>query len=88
MATFTVWIPLLYLLCNYGERVTEAYSDLNEQVYEQNWYLCPSKLQLNFVLVLMTAQRPVYLEGFTGITCSLETYKKVNFTWNRTIIFR
>lgn len=78
ICTSAVWMPLLFLLCNYGERVTTSYVTLNEQIYEKSWYLCPCEIQRYFIPVLLAAQQPVYLEGFARINCSLETFKRVS----------
>lgn len=57
--------------------VTNRYSNLSDLMYE-NWYLYPSDLQKYFVLMILNAQTPVYLEGIS-IHCTRETFKKVKF---------
>lgn len=69
----------MFFFCYFGEQFTNAFSQLNEAIYKCDWFLLPLKMQKMFPLIIMNTRRPVYLEGFGNVRCTLETFKKVIF---------
>lgn len=79
IAVFVVW---LYLICFFGNRVTETFAGISHSFYTCDWYNFPIELRMNFSLIIHVAQKPVYLRGFANMNCTLETFKMVfNILW-------
>lgn len=74
------WLCLFYLLCDYGEDVTSAFSVLSQSFYDVSWPLCPNEFQKLLVMMIKASQEPVYLKGYlSGVSnCSRGTFKQVN----------
>lgn len=77
LSILTIWLPLFYMLCNFGESVTNISGSLDQCVYSQSWYMCPKETQRYFILLLMMTHRPLYINGFASLHCSRETFKNV-----------
>lgn len=67
-----------FVVCNFGESVTSHYTDLSNKIYNLSWHLCPLKFQRSVKLMMFNTQQPIYIEGFAGLRCTHETYKKVS----------
>lgn len=92
MSVGTFWMIMFYFLCEFGDKATNRFFDLRDSIYG-NWYLYPVDQQKYFILMILNANKPVYIEGFV-IQCTRETYKKVklvsifqSLTQNRLIYF-
>lgn len=73
-----IWLPMFHLLCNFGEDVVSGFAEVNGEVYDMPWYLCPVNLQKYIVVMAAMAEKPVLMRGFATLNCSLETFKQVN----------
>lgn len=72
-----ILVPILLLMCVFGEMVTTAFGELNETVYELSWHLWPIKLQKHVPVILIKTQKPVTFKGLFTMDCSRDTFKKV-----------
>lgn len=77
ISILTIWLPLFYMLCNFGEDVTTTSRILDDTVYSMSWYLCPAEIQRYFLLTIMVTQKPLYIVGFARLNCTRETFKNV-----------
>lgn len=71
-----IWMSIFYLLCHFGDKVTDHFDSLSDSYYEVLWYRLPVKQQKYFILLILNAQKPIYLEAFT-LQNTRETFKKV-----------
>lgn len=71
---FTIWI---YLVCSFGNQVTDRLIEINDMMFGCAWYQYPIELRRS-QLMMMSAQRPIYIEGFPNSKCTLDTFKEVN----------
>lgn len=76
LQSVVIWMLIFYLLCHSGDKVTDHFNTLNDSYYEVLWYRLPVKQQKYFILLILNAQKPIYLEGFS-IQNTRETFKKV-----------
>lgn len=74
---FLIW---LFLFCYFGDEVTSRFIEISDLTYDCPWHLYPNKLRKNFKLMMLVAQKPVYLEGIAGIKCTRIMFKKVRET--------
>lgn len=71
---FSIW---LYMVCSFGDRVTNRFVEINDLMYSSVWYLYPIKLRKYPYMVILIANKPVYLKAYPSFYCTLETFKKV-----------
>ena len=69
---------IVFMACEFGQRMTSAFADINILIGQFNWYKFPLKIKKMLPVILMSAQEPVVLEVFGNIACSRETYQKVS----------
>lgn len=67
----------IFCICDFGERISDAFEDINILIEELKWYLLPSETQLWLATILTVAQRPVNLEIFGTMSCNRRTFKEV-----------
>lgn len=60
-----------------GQRVTDAFNKIEDEIGQFNWYLFPEEMKQMLRLVMIMTQQPVIIECFGSISCSRETFKKV-----------
>lgn len=72
-----LWMILFLMMCNFGDKVTNRFSDFSYSAYKVLWYQCPVNQQKYFILVILNGNKPVYLEGFV-IQSTYLTFQKVN----------
>lgn len=73
------------MLCDFGERVTNHFDELNNAIYECEWYTFAIKFQNFLPMILMCTQEPMVLKGFGNVPCTREAFKKVRleFLFNK-----
>lgn len=69
---------MIFLHCNFGEIITNAFSDINEQLYQCDWYTFPLDIQRMQATILINTERPILLKGFGNILSTRDTFKRVN----------
>lgn len=75
MSAGSTWMILFFLLCNFGENVTNRFNGLRYSICDE-WYLYPVDQQKYFILMILDANNLVYLDGF-AIHITRELFKKV-----------
>lgn len=70
-------LALMYILCQFGQQLTDEFVAFEQTIYESYWYLFTMDVQRLFIIVTMLSQKPVELKGFGNIHCTLETFKNV-----------
>lgn len=71
-----MWMILFFLLCDFGEKVTNRLTGLSDSIYDISWYLYPVHQQKYFFLMILNANKPVYVEGFF-VKITRESFKQV-----------
>lgn len=84
---------IILVICELGQRLTDAFGQIADEVKHFDWYLFPYEIQRILSFILINAQQPVELECFGSVTGIRETFKKVsysnlcsNFTVRKTLI--
>lgn len=67
---------VFFPLCDFGDKVTNRFTSLCDSYYEILWYHLPLAQQKHIILMILNAQRPIYLDGFM-VQCTREMFKKV-----------
>lgn len=68
----------MFVVCNFGEIMSNKFYEVDNTIYDCDWYTFPNEIQQIFPIIMMGAQQPVILEGFANLTCTREAFKKVN----------
>ena len=75
---FGFWsFAFMYLFCEFGERVSNGFDELNDAIYQSDWYTLPLHIKRMLPTVILAAQQPIGIRIFGSIRCSRETFKKV-----------
>lgn len=74
----TMVVIWLYLFCHFGDMITQKFEHIAYSVYDVKWYTLSLNLQKTLPLVIMQAQKNVFFQGYAGIKCTRELFKKVS----------
>lgn len=69
---------VVFIICELGQRLTDAFEEINDEIDRFEWYLFPSEIQRMLPTIMISAQQPVVLECFGSIAGSRETFKRVS----------
>lgn len=69
----------VFLICESSQRITDSFDKMD--VYTLwNWYSLPSRTQKYLPMIVANFQQEVVLSTVGSLTCSRDTFKRVNFT--------
>lgn len=68
---------MIFVLCEFGEKVGAVFEEISIAVDQLNWYLFPIGTRKLLPTVLIVAQEPVGLDIFGSISCNRRTFKEV-----------
>lgn len=69
---------LIFLLCEFGERVTNRFDELNDTIYQSDWYKLPIGVKRMLPTVILAAQQPIGIHIFGRIWCTRGTFKNAS----------
>lgn len=69
----------LFLICEFGQMVTNHFDKLNDAVDECDYTLFPKEVQKVWPIVMLNIQQAFVLRTFESAACSRESFKRVNF---------
>lgn len=73
-----VWLStFLFVFCEFGERVSEAFEESYDVIGQLDWYAFPMNLQKMLHIIIISVQEPVTLKSFGNIPCAREQAKRV-----------
>lgn len=72
----------LIVICEIGQRVTNAFEPIEDTFKEFDWYSFPMRIQRKLPIIWSLAQKPITLNCFGGISCNRESFKMVNLFEN------
>lgn len=68
---------LLFLLCYFGNKTTSNLLSFASHLYESNWHELPNDVQKYFIVMINSAQQPLYYSGCYLFNLELSTFSKV-----------
>lgn len=71
-------LMLIFICCEFGQRFSNAYDELNDAVNRMDWYLIPIDLHRILLIVMINTQKPLDVNFFGSISCSREQFKRVS----------
>lgn len=72
-------IGLVLVICELGQRITNAFDEIDDQIENFDWNLFSLEVQKLLPIMLMVVQQPVELHIFGSASGLRETFKKVRF---------
>lgn len=85
--SFVVDMIWLFCCCHYGFQITERFDNINDTVYQLEWYTYPTKIQKDLQLIIASSQRSIYIEGFCNTRCTRDKFTKVRNLNNKAMHF-
>lgn len=73
----TISATNLYLYCYFGKSATDSFKGMADCLYECQWQALPVNLQKYLILMIESAQKPIFYHGFGMAVLDLETFCKV-----------
>lgn len=71
----------VFIACELGQRMTDAFDEINDTLDQSNWYLLPIEFQRILPMIMVNAQQPVFLECFGSIGCTRDVFKNVRIKY-------
>lgn len=64
--------------CELGQRVTDAFTSINDVIDQFNWYRYPAVMKRILYAILPTVQKPIDVKCFGSFAANRETCRKVS----------
>ncbi|XP_031634447.1 uncharacterized protein LOC116347847 [Contarinia nasturtii] len=68
---------LIFLFCYYGQEVSTAFEELDDEIYQCEWYEFSYKVQRIFPIMMIVAQETVNVESTGDFVCNRVTFNKI-----------
>lgn len=78
MGRLASFVPVYFLVCYMGERVTSSFASLETYAYGMEWYYSPPELQKYLVAMIAVIQRPIVMKGIFSLDYTHDTFKRVS----------
>lgn len=72
----------IFIFCEFGERVTNEYIDVDNEINQLDWYLYPLRIQQFMIMTIAGSAQPVVIRGYGNCLCTRESFKNVSHKWN------
>lgn len=69
---------LTFATCEIGQRLQSTFTEIEDTVYQLQWYLYPIQIQRMLIPITIYTQQTVVIQFFGSIACSREQFKKVS----------
>lgn len=70
----------MFIYCELGEKVSEAFEKLNESIDQLDWYLFSIEIQRLLPTFMIASQQPILIRGLGGSVYTRDTFKRVSST--------
>lgn len=68
---------LIFIICEFGEKVSQAFEEIEYKFGQFDWYLFPSNICKMLPIFISIANKPVSPAVFGSISCCREAFKNV-----------
>lgn len=68
----------IFFFCELGERITNQFRKIDEEVWTIQWYTLPIEVQKIYAMIMIGTQLPVMLIGIGDIECTRKAFKNVS----------
>lgn len=67
-----------FFFCDCGERVSNEFDKINNEIWQNDWYTYPIAVQRMLPIVIAGSQQKVAVHGFGNLALTRESFKTVN----------
>lgn len=67
----------VFIACELGEGMIEAFDEIDSTIDQLNWYLFPIEFQQILPMIIVNAQQLIEMECFGSIACTRDVFKNV-----------
>lgn len=71
-------LQMIFAFAILGSQLTGKVAEVNELIYDCDWYNYPPKIQMLTIMIMKRAQKPFIMKGYALTACSLESAKNVS----------
>ena len=71
-------IMLMFVICELGQRVSNAFDEIGDEFDKFNWYRFPNEINRLLPMLMAETQESVTLEVFGSLTCCRIVLKSVS----------
>lgn len=71
-------IGLTFFACELGQRITNAFDNVDEALNELDWYLFPIGVKKMLAMIMGNTQEIVALKCFGSMVCGRDVFKNVS----------
>lgn len=68
----------VFLSCEIGQRLTNAFNDITDRFERLDWYLFPTQIQRLLPTITMNTHVPIVIDCFGVVDGSREQFKRVS----------
>lgn len=68
---------IIWSVCEFGERVTQQFDALAQELFQFKWYLYPIEIQRMLLIFMAGVQQSALIRSYGGIPCTRESFGKV-----------
>lgn len=68
----------VYIICEFGQRVSNAYIEIEDEIGQLDWYLFSMEIQKILPTLMIVTQKTVGLDVFGNISADREDFQKVS----------
>lgn len=73
----------ILLICELGQRLTNRFFEIDDEIFCSNWYTLPVDVQKMLLILVNGTQRPIVISGIGNTECTREGFKSVSDSnWN------
>lgn len=72
---------MIFFFCYFGESINSQFDELNDVIYQSDWYTHQLDIQRIIPTILIATQHPPVLKGFGNLVCTRESFKKVDLLY-------
>lgn len=77
---------LLFFACEIGQRYSNLFDDICDEIDQFKWYAFPIEVQRRLLIIIPIVQQQVAIGCFGSIKCLRESFKKVSFVKKKLIL--
>lgn len=71
------------VFCELGEKISGQFDELDEAIYQSDWYEFPTKVQRVLPIIMMTTQQTTVPCGYGNLPCIRESFQRVTTSFLR-----
>lgn len=68
----------IFFFCETAEQITAQFEEINDDLYQSDWYSYPLKVQKIIPTIMIGTQQEISVQGFGNLIFTRESFKRVS----------